>query len=163
MWIGIKDFPQYEVSNSGVIRNKRTGKTIKPYVGKRGYPVVPLWCEGKQYMKTVHRIVATAFIPNPQNKPEINHIDGNKLNFSLSNLEWCTAKENQFHARETGLHTSDGDKAIVQYDLNNRIVNRFKSASEASRVTGINRGNLSWVARGNTRAKTAGGYIWKYE
>ena len=95
-------------------------------------------------------------------KLKLRHIDGDKLNFSLSNLEWVTSQENNIHARRTGLHTSDGDKAIQQIDCFGRVVCAYKSASEASRKTGINRANICGVARGNTRAKTAGGYKWKY-
>ena len=107
-------------------------------------------------------MLARTFIDNPENKPQVNHIDGNKENYALDNLEWCTSKENMMHAREHGLHVSDGDKRTAQLTMNGDIVAVFKSASEASRSTGIQRCNISSVARGNTRNKSAGGYRWIY-
>lgn len=162
-WDTVSGFPEYEISSTGLIRNRRTGHIKTPYVGKRGYPVVSLQRNGKQYLRTVHILMARTFIPNPYNKTQVNHIDGDKTNYALSNLEWCTPKENMTHARITGLHVSDGDKAITQYTKSGEKVQSYKSASEASRCTGIARCNISTAARGNGKYKTAGGYIWKYE
>lgn len=162
-WKTIEEFPNYEISIDGEVRNKITRKNKKPSVGKRGYYVFSMVKDGKSYLRTQHIMLAKAFIPNPDNLPQINHIDGNKLNNKIDNLEWCTAQENLLHARKSGLHKSDGDKRTIQYSLDGEIVNIFKSASEAARKTGIKRCNISSVARGNTKMKTAGGYIWKYE
>lgn len=162
-WVTIKEFPKYEISKNGRVRNKETEHIKTPSRGGRGYPVVSLWHDKKQYLRTIHILLGRAFIPNPDEKPQINHIDGNKENYALDNLEWVTASENQAHARRTGLHKSDGDKAILQFTKNNMLLREYKSASEASRITGIDRGFISNVACGKTRAKTAGGYIWKYK
>ena len=161
-WFQINEFPNYEITKSGKIRNKKTKKNKKISNGKRGYPVVSLTKNKKMNLRTMHILLARQFIPNPNNKPEVNHIDGNKNNYSLSNLEWVTSKENLFHARKTGLHLSDGDKKVLQYDKNMNFIKEYKSASEASRCTKIARGNICSVARGNTKHKSAGGYIWKY-
>lgn len=162
-WVKINEFPNYEISNSGSIKNVRTGHILKPSISKRGYPVVNLYKNGKGHLKTVHLLFAKAFLPNPLKLTQINHIDGNKSNFNLSNLEWCTARENNLHARNTGLHNSDGDKRVSQYDKQNVLIKTYKSASEASRATKIDRCTICAVARGNTKNKTAGGYYWRYE
>ena len=116
---------------------------------------------GKHKLVTIHRLVAIHFISNPDNKPQVNHIDGDKTNNNIINLEWVTAQENNIHARKTGLHVSDGDKAVNQIK-DGIIINTFKSISEASRVTGINRGNINQCCLKNRRYKTAGGYEWEY-
>lgn len=163
IWKTIEEFPDYEISNNCQIRNKKTGHVKKQSIGKRGYLVVSMRKGGKGYLRTVHIMYARAFIPNPQNLPMVNHIDGDKTHCTYENLEWCTAKENVNHARITGLHKSDGDKSVSQYDICGNLISKFKSASEASRITGISRSNICSVARGNTKFKTAGGYIWRYE
>jgi hypothetical protein len=109
IWRKIEEFKNYEVSNLGNVRSlnyRRTGETkiLKLGKDKNGYLYICLWENGKQYFKTVHRLVATAFISNPQGKPQINHINGDKENNRVSNLEWCTGKENCQHAYNTGLH-----------------------------------------------------------
>lgn len=99
-----KDYFVDEYGN--VYSNKKNKlKQLKPILTKYGYYEVHLYGEISKRCK-IHRLVAEAFIPNSENKPEINHIDGNKLNNNVSNLEWCTTKENMKHARDTGLNTS---------------------------------------------------------
>lgn len=165
-WKDVVGFEMYEVSSLGKIRNKETGYIKTPGVGKRGYPVVSMRRDGKMYLKTVHRIVANAFIPNPEDKPEVNHINGDKTDYRIENLEWTTTKENNAHARRTGLHKSDGDKAVNQYDEFGRLIATYRSASVASRITGISRSCICNVCHnrsynGKTH-RTAGGYVWKW-
>ena len=162
-WVPIIGFPNYEIRIDGIVRNKKTGKIKKPSLGHNGYPVYSLRdSKGKLHLKTVHRLLAIAFIPNPERKAEINHIDGNKENYSINNLEWCTRKENDNHARKTGLHKSDGDKEVAQYSKSGELISVYKSASYASRITGIGRSNICNVACHRGYCKTAGGYIWKW-
>lgn len=162
MWKTIEDFPQYEISIEGKVRNKQSKQLKKPSVSKRGYPVVSLQKDHKQYLKTVHILLARTFLPNPDDKPMINHIDGDKTNYSIDNLEWVTSQENTIHAVKTGLLLPTGEKEVIQFTQDMTEVARFVSASEASRQTGIKRCNICGVARGNVRAKTAGGFIWRY-
>lgn len=109
IWKPIKDFEGlYEVSNMGNVRSlnyRCTGeiKILKLCKDKDGYMVVNLYKNKKLYRKSVHRLVAATFIPNIDNKPQVNHIDGDKTNNRVSNLEWCTNSENQHHAWATGL------------------------------------------------------------
>lgn len=160
-WRDISEFPNYEVSNIARVRNKSSKLIKTPSVGKRGYPVLSFKKDGHTYLRTLHRVFAIAWIPNPDNKREVNHINGDKCDCSINNLEWVTSFENLEHARRTGLHNSDGDKAVWQLK-EGEVVAVYKSCSEAARITGFNRGNISSCARGNTRLKTYKGYEWKY-
>ena len=94
MWKDIKGFDNYEVSTEGQVRNITTGHILKPRDNGRGYLEVGLHTNKKRTHKYIHRLVAEAFIPNPNNKPEVNHIDEDKTNNSVNNLEWLTHKEN---------------------------------------------------------------------
>lgn len=102
----------YEVSNDGFVINLKTKTVLLGSHDKRGYKVVSLWADEKMYSKKVHRLVAEAFIPNPENKPTVNHKDGNKDNNSVTNLEWATHQENIDHAIQTGLRDINGTNAV---------------------------------------------------
>lgn len=99
----IESYPNYSVDSEGRIFNNETGKEKAQYVNRDGYKVVDMYKNNKPTRKTVHRFVALAFIPNPENKPCVNHLDGNKENNKVENLEWATYSENTIHAFETGL------------------------------------------------------------
>lgn len=103
MWAIIKDFPNYKISKSGKIVNIRTGKLISISIHKQGYRVVRLWCKGVSRLMKIYRLKAEAFIPNPENKREVNHLDGDRMNEKLKNLEWATPSENMKHAFKNGL------------------------------------------------------------
>jgi hypothetical protein len=96
VWKVVEDYPSYEVSSAGRVR--RDGKFIKSVASTRGYLRVSLSKDGKPKGFFVHRLVAKAFIKNPENKPQVNHIDGDPGNNFISNLEWVTAQENERHA-----------------------------------------------------------------
>lgn len=106
----------YDVNRDGIIRNHRTRKIIKPSPNKKGYLSLTL---GKNETKRVHRCVAETFIPNPDNKPEVNHIDGNKLNNSVDNLEWVTGRENMDHGVKMGLFKTEANKISSTGENNN--------------------------------------------
>lgn len=95
----VDGFP-YSVSSDGVVRNDRTGHLRKPVISNSGYCCVKLWDKGKGKNCFIHRLVALAFVPNPNHKPEVNHIDGDKTNNRANNLEWVTGAENKRHCRE---------------------------------------------------------------
>lgn len=90
MWKIIKEHPDYKIVNSGIIKNRKTGEVKSVYIQSKGYPMVSL--DGKSYL--LHRLVASCFVPNPYNKPCVDHIDGNKLNCNARNLRWVTYHEN---------------------------------------------------------------------
>ncbi len=162
----------YKVSNKGNIKS-----LVKRYKGinilnkgidKSRYSIVSLCKDKKHKTKTVHRLVAIAFIPNAENKPQINHKDGNKQNNNVNNLEFVTAKENMKHAFANGLIIRNTDKiakqkrkVVLQINPENGdTVNKYNSAHEAARLTGFNRGNISTACRDN---KIMYKYNWKYE
>lgn len=105
----------YELTAKGMLirmphRNKNGAfypmKEIKWSIDSDGYEVAHVWYKGKRIQVKKHRVLSLNYIPNPNNYPQINHIDGNKLNNNLSNLEWCTGKHNTIHAVKTGLRVA---------------------------------------------------------
>ena len=156
IWKEIKGHSNYEVSNLGRVRSKDKyittkkgwkffckGRILKPWFAS--YLTVQLTNNERH---TVHRLVAEAFIPNPHNKPEVNHIDGNKLNNNVDNLEWNTRSENNKHAVKLGLRKIQGAKTIEQYSKDGKLIATYSSINEASRILNINRVMISNVIRG---------------
>lgn len=101
VWLPAPGILGYEVSSMGRFRNKRTQTVYKASISNVGYPRVLITKNYKQQQYHVHRLVAKAFVPNPGNKPDVNHIDGNKRNNEAENLEWVTNQENVAHYRRT--------------------------------------------------------------
>lgn len=159
----IDGFPDYEVSNLGRVCSfkGKYPRILKPGKDSCGYPIVGICNGGKQVTKRVHRLVAKAFVPNPENKPEVNHIDENKGNNVADNLEWVTCRENINHG--TGIRRSieARSKAVIQYTTKGVFIGEYPSIKEAERVTGISKSHICKVCRG--KRKTAGGYLWLYD
>lgn len=140
-------------NKNGEMIIKRKGKKIKPHLrGKGGlfYPAVTLSKDGESKAYSIHRLVAIAFIPNPENLPEVNHVDENPLNCRADNLEWCD--------RQYNIEYSKG-KRIAQYYDGEKIA-EYKSVVFASKITGIGRTNINNALCG--WSQRAGGYEWKY-
>ena len=143
------------------------GKNISKVVNTKGYYQIALYKNGVMKNKLLHRLIAEAFLPNPENKPTVNHIDGNKLNDNLDNLEWATSKEQQKHAR-----TILGFNSVIskqcrqrQIELHQRKVKRsdgviFNSIKEASMGDENVRRHITEVCKG--KRKSTGGYSWEY-
>ena len=169
-WKPIKNFEGlYEVSNLG--RVKSLGRTIQRFNGscyvtvtyppkflkrtrEEGYAQIKLSKNGKTNYFMLHRLVAEAFIENPNNKPEVNHKDGDKQNCCASNLCWCTKSENVQHAYDTGLHKT---KKVKQYTRHGVYIKTWDSIKEAQEKLSI--WNISECCKGNR--KSSGGYIWR--
>lgn len=154
----------YYVSDKGQIKNNATGKILKLRCDQRGYKKTNISINGKLYTVFPHRLVALLFIPNPENKPMVNHIDGNKQNNDVNNLEWVTARENTQHAHKIGLISHETtSKKISQYTLDDIYIKTFKSMREAAReVYGNENLNSSIWKCANGERSSCKGYKWKY-
>ena len=169
-----EDIPGYEgyyqISNLGNVKslkretNNNHGKEeyIKSQEIRNGYYSVSLWKEGKGKHYTIHRLLAELFIPNPDDKPQVNHIDGNKLNNNLLNLEWVTQEENARHAYMNGL-IQQKTTPVIQYDKDMNFIREWNSIKEIEEELKINHGNIVTVCKQNSNRKYAGGYIWRYK
>lgn len=121
---------------------------------------VELWKDNKRTVKMIHRLVAEAFVPNPDGKPQVNHIDGNRMNNSIENLEWVTCSENSDHAYRTGLAKPHGCKAIRRTNKLTGSVVEFQSIEEAARELKGNPDAIRAALKG--RSASSCGYIWEY-
>ena len=164
IWRSIKDYPGYEVSNLGRVRSFNFNRVrIKTLITHKptGYITVYLYKHNKIKNAKVHRLVAQAFIPNSENKPQVNHIDGDKTNNKADNLEWCTPSENQRHANRTGLRDYEYcKKAVSQYSKTGEFIASYNSTLEAEKVTGVYHSHISRCCKG--KSKIACGFVWKY-
>ncbi len=127
----------------------------------QGYLYVNLYTGRKRATKRVHRLVAEAFVSNPENKPQVNHIDEDKENNTAENLEWVTCKENCNHGTRNKRMAEAQGKPVVQYTTGGVFLAEYPSTMEAERVTGISQANICSVCQG--KRKTAGGYLWLYD
>ena len=155
----IEGFEKYEVSNLGRVRNIKSGRILKPFPNRGGYLRHKLYGYDKKKNLPLHRIIATAFIDNPDEKPCVNHIDENKLNNDLSNLELCTVRENAIHGTRTKRAAEKHFKKVIQLDLNDNVLNEFESMRQAEQETGALARNISSCCNG--KRKSAGGYKWR--
>lgn len=195
IWKDIQGFEGlYQISNQGNVRSldrvtcdkdgnpvsTRKGQPMKQTVNRYGYKTVRLSKNGSHEFWSVHRLVAIAFIPNPYNKPQVNHIDGNKQNNTVENLEWVTNSENLIHAYRTGLYVHSEKqrqlsrermrklcemrkKWVVQLDaVTGDYINCFQSISDANETMGFPRdsGHIGQVCKGIR--EFCHGYKWQY-
>lgn len=148
----------YQVSNLGRFKSVfRYFKILKCTKYKDGYVRVDLYKNGKVKRYLAHRLVAQTFIPNPQNKPQVNHIDENKENNCIENLEWCTRSENMNHGTAMLRTAMSQGKPIICIETGTE----YYSLSECARKMGLQVGHVCSVLKG--KRKTTGGYTFKYK
>lgn len=136
IWKTHKDFPVYLISNLGRIKNKKRNRVLKTRVHEGYYDCRIPNKYGKNKNPRIHRMVAETFIPNPDNKKQVNHKDGNKLNNNVDNLEWATNKENQIHSVKNGLHKAHGYVILTEEEVHDicRLLEEGKSYRELEEI-----------------------------
>lgn len=180
-WRPVKGYEGvYEVSQDGQVKRCSSGNVIKPGVGKNGYLIVSLWMNNKGKTHYIHRLIAEHFIPNPMIMSTVNHIDGDKTNNDLSNLEWCSFSYNNKHAYENGLKiVSDKvrksareraiqrnksmvrGKPIKKLDKCGNLIKIYSSVKEAAESLGVHRCSIDRALKGKTNS--CKGFIFKYK
>ncbi len=177
-WRPVKGFEKaYEVSNQGKVRSvrrsiiqlrgsKRTWQTVPEKIlrqdtDKDGYKKVSLAYYKKRQRSFVHRLVAEAFLQNPDNKPQVNHKDSCRSNNSVENLEWCTASENTRHGYQYGNAIPVHPKRVQQFDLGGNYIKTWETLCDAGRAVGTNPANIRKQIQG--KIHHCRGYIWKYD
>lgn len=163
----------YEVSNLGRVRSLDRyakqpkgglrlikGRILNQYINRCGYLFVSLSKNGKVKKITIHRLVAQAFIPNPDNLPEVNHKDECKTNNRADNLEYCTRKYNLYYGTGNSRRADKQSKPVLQFDLQGNFIKEWSSLIEAGR-NGFGQGNISLCCQG--KQKFHKGFIWKYK
>lgn len=163
MWKKIIDkdiVTDYSISDMGEVRKDTNNYMMKPYI-QHGYAHVTLQINKKPKRFNIHRLVAIAFIPNPDNKPYVNHIDGNKTNNCVDNLEWVTPSENTQHAVKTGLKSPTREREVVQFGLDGKKICEYKSLAEAARITGSSEAKISICCQ--QQREQHNGFQWRYK
>lgn len=175
IWKVYPKFPFIEASNLGRVRTidryvpvkgqgKRLikGRVLKQQLNKSGYMYVRFRVNGKFISLRVHRIVATCFLPNPLGLPEVNHIDNDRTNNVVSNLEWCTSKYNQDYRKNFGTSPAQVQgRPVIAINPETYDFFWFESQSEAARQLGVDHSTITKVVKGK-RYKTTGGYWFTY-
>ena len=162
----------YKVSNKGNVYSvarkdsrwhRRGGQRLKPVYDRGGYLIVSLYKNGKSKTKKVHRLVAEAFIPNPNGLPQVNHRDKNKVNNNVENLKWCDARYNSNHGTRNEKVTQVLSKKVRAVNAKTGDVVDFNSTAEAGRK-GYSSGCVSQASRGiYNGGNMYKGYIWSYK
>lgn len=185
IWKDTKEFPElYEVSNFTRIRRKKrtyyggighgwrnqSPKILTQHIHKSGYVQAALIIDGKPICKKIHRLVANAFIPNPDNLPQVNHLDANKQNNYPYNLEWTSGKENTIHAKEAGLlirsieskaKMTGHKKTVIQKDLNGNFIAEWSCIKEGAKSCGMAYRSIYLALYGKTNKPKR--FLWEFK
>lgn len=162
---------KYQVSNLGNVRSlnyhrEHKVKLLAFIPDSDGYQQVKLCKDGKVTLKRVHRLVAETFIEKVLNKDQVNHIDGNKKNNCINNLEWVTSKENMEHAFKTGLMANvykprnQLGKKVFQYDQQNKLIKIWNSTREIEKTLKLAHSSISYACKNGSIFKN---YLWSYK
>lgn len=153
-------------SRDGRIFNKNSGKEYTQQLSRSGYYEIHTRIKFKAYSFRVHRLVAIAYLENPNNLPVVNHKDENKRNNNVNNLEWCTQQYNCNYGnrnnklRLKNLNNKQISKSVLMCNLNGDVIREFPSIMEVERIMGFSNANISSVCR--NKRHSCGGYIWRY-
>lgn len=165
----IKGYDGYFVTSDGNIIGKRKKTALKPQETHDGYLRISLVKNGKSKNFVIHRLVAEAFIPNPNNYPCVNHKDENKHNNAVDNLEWCSNEYNNAYGTKrkrqakTQTNREDCSKEVIQFTLDGQYIAEYQSTKEAYRQTGIDRAHISACCNHYRNQYTASGYRWAWK
>lgn len=149
----------YSVSDNGEVRNDNTNRLLKQQ-NQNGYCHCTLTIDGHPKRCRVHRLVAEYFVENPDNKPYVNHIDGNRINNKATNLEWVTPSENAQHAVEAGLRQNGRNRPVVQYTMDGTRLLTFQSITQAALET--NTLDSKIVLCCQRKRRSANDFQWRY-
>ena len=166
VWKDIAGFEGlYEVSNHGNVRRKDTKVQKKTPLNSYGYPQVNLYKNNKSHLKRVHRLVAIAFVdnPNPNKYDCVNHKDENPRNNYFENLEWCDRRYNNNYGNHNANNAKSHSIPIEQYTLDGQFVKDWDSATAASRELGISQMAINSCCLRKPKYNQAGGFLWKYK
>lgn len=181
--VDIKGFEDYQITDDGRVWSKKNNKWVKPYPNQKGYLLVILYKGSKEerYSKQVHRLVAEAFIPNPNNLPQVNHKDECKDNNVVENLEWCTNKYNINYGtaiQRAALKNSivqkgrkptekcrqaqikSVSKKVFKYKMDGALIGIYNSVTDAAKINNLSRDSIGNCCRGE-RAEY-NGFKWSY-
>lgn len=162
IWKDIENYEGlYKISNTGKIKSTRNNIELKQRINNKGRYYINLSKNGKYKSFAVHRLVAKAFINNPNNFPDINHKDENPLNNNVTNLEWCTKKYNNNYGTRIERIVAKQNKPIIQYDLNGNFIKKWNSIKEAQLFYNTN--VISQCCKHKKHYQSAKGFIWEYE
>jgi len=142
------------------VKNRKTGRFLKQSANTEGYLSVGLRHNGITAMFRVHRLVAKIYVPNPENKPQVNHKDLDKKNNHKSNLEWVTNRENTIHAVLNGRKGGKPKRKVYKLAHNGLVLDTYNSVCEAAKHNGLDFSNIYSVIRGER--KNAGGFYWQF-
>lgn len=176
IWKDIKGYEGlYQVSNLGRIKSlerrckarwytrKVPEKIYSPALDTYGYPIVSLHKDGKKKTITIHILVANAFLKKPDGCNSINHIDENKQNNCVENLEWCTVQENNAYGTRVERLRKTQQRAVLQCDLDGNVIREWEGMNFLCRETGYDQGLISKVCNNVYRHRTAYGFKWKFK
>lgn len=189
-WKEIEGFDNYQISNLGRVKNIKFDRLVKPLLDNRGYIMVNLYKNGKMKRLSLHRLIAIAFIPNPENKPCIDHINTDRSDNRIENLRWCTQKENHNNPLSLMNHSKAakgrtvseeqkknqsekmkgrykgnkwGSKKIIQLTLDGIFVREWDAIKDAADSFGVSSSAIWNCLNGKCQVKSIKGFKWKYK
>lgn len=190
IWKEIEGFDNYQISNLGRVKNIKFDRYVKPLVGNRGYVHVNLYKDGKIKRLSLHRLIAIAFIPNPENKPCIDHINTDRSDNRIDNLRWATQKENHNNPLSLMNHSKAakgrtvseeqkknqsekmkgrykgnkwGSKKIIQLTLDGNFVREWESIKDAADSLGVSSSAIWNCLNNKCQVKSIKGFKWEYK